>query len=84
MWASGLPSGSFLVHGTLRQHGAHYGSGGSCTCPGAIQKSQRLCAGSGQEGNKLASFPEPLCACVLIVKKATAPGVEEDLCVPSL
>lgn len=38
----------------------------------------------GQEGDKLASFPEPLCACVLIVRKATAPGVEEDLCVPSL
>ena len=28
----------------------------------------------GQEGTKLASFPEPLCACVLILKKAIAQG----------
>ena len=46
--------------------------------------SAALCWFRGRKGNKLASFPEPLCACVLIVKKATAPGVEEDLCVPSL
>lgn len=37
----------------------------------------------GQEGTKLASFPEP-CACVLVLKKATAPVVEEDLCAPPL
>lgn len=84
MWASGLPSGSFLVHGTLRQYRPIVVQEGATR----VQVQTRSLSGSvlvpGQEGNKLASLPEPLCACVLIVKRATAPGVEEDLCVPSL
>ena len=83
MWASGLPSGSCLVHRTLRQCWA-------IVVQEEIAREQvqtRSPSGSvlvlGQEGPKLASFPEPLCACISILKKAAAPEVEEDLCICS-
>ena len=56
MWASGLPSGSFLVHGTWRQHGAHCGSGAAHVRV-AIQKSQQLCAGSGAGRGQAGKLP---------------------------
>lgn len=70
MWASDLPSWSFLVHRALRR------------CWAIVVQEEIACEQVqtrspstsvlvlGQEGPKLASFPEPLCACVSILKKA--------------